>query len=58
MRWVDVDTNNRISELPILMGNVRLPLVSKEYLLHHVEPNVLIESNFHCRYILIFLEIL
>ena len=49
MRWVDGDSVNRISELPIVMENVRLPLISKEYLLQHVEPNAFMRSNVQCK---------
>ena len=48
MSWVDADSNIRISELPLLMENVRLPLISKGYLVQHVEPNALMRSNAHC----------
>ena len=57
MRWVDVDSNNRVSELPILMDNVRLPLISQDYLLQHVKMNALIQESPSCQYIEI-LEIL
>ena len=48
MRWVDADRTNRISDLPVLMENVRLPLISKGYLLKRVEVNSLIRSNVQC----------
>ena len=49
MRWVDVDSNKRNTDLPLLLENVRLPLVSKEYLLQHVETNALIRTNPSCK---------
>ena len=48
MSWVGADSSNRISDLPVLMENVRLPLISKGYLVQHVEPKALMRSNAHC----------
>ena len=57
MRWVDVDSNKRNSDLPLLLENVRLPLISQDYLLQHVKMNALIQESPSCQYIEI-LEIL
>ena len=49
MKWVDVDSNNRCSDLPLLLENVRLPFISQEYLSNHVQRNGLIQANLSCQ---------
>lgn len=50
MNWVNADIDSRNSELPALMEYVRLPLLSQDYLLQHVETNTLMRSNAHCKH--------
>ena len=49
MTWVNHDQENRAHELPKLMEYVRLPLLSQDYLVQHVEENALIRSNAQCQ---------
>jgi kelch-like protein 2/3 len=49
MNWVNADIESRSSELPTLMEYVRLPLLSQDYLLQHVETNTLMRSNAPCK---------
>ncbi|XP_077993139.1 kelch-like protein 24 [Glandiceps talaboti] len=46
MAWVRHDVESRWSELPAVLQNVRLPLISPGFLLNHIESDPLIE---HCK---------
>lgn len=48
MAWVNYDPDTRKEKLPFLMENVRLPLLSQDYLVQHVEENILMRSNPAC----------
>lgn len=48
MTWVNHDTEARKNELPRLMEYVRLPLLSQDFLVQHVEENPLMRSNAQC----------
>lgn len=48
MTWVEQDEENRKQELARLLEHVRLPLLSQDYLVQHVEENILIRSNATC----------
>ena len=48
MAWVNYGPDVRKQELPLLMEYVRLPLLSQDYLVQHVEENVLMRSNAAC----------
>ena len=49
MSWVKHDLNNRVKQLPGLIRFVRMPLISKHYLLNRVDIDSLIRSNMSCR---------
>ena len=49
MAWVKHDLPNRSSQLPDLIKHVRMPLISKDYLLTQVDSDNLIRSNLTCR---------
>ena len=49
MSWTKHDINNRINKLPGLMRFVRMPLISKRYLLNRIDSDNLIRSNMTCR---------
>lgn len=49
MAWIRHDLNNRVSKLPSLIRFVRMPLVSKHYLLDRIDNDSLIRSNLTCR---------
>jgi len=49
MSWVKHDLNNRAKQLPSLIRFVRMPLISKHYLLNRVDADNLIRSNLACR---------
>jgi len=53
MAWVNYDPDTRKEKLPFLMENVRLPLLSQDYLVQHVEENILMRSNPACQNLLI-----
>lgn len=47
--WVSNDPAVREEKFPSLMEHVRLPLLSREYLIQHVEGNSLMRSNASCK---------
>lgn len=49
MSWVKHDLNNRVKQLPGLIRFVRMPLISKHYLLNRIDADNLIRSNLACR---------
>ena len=49
MSWVKHDLNNRVKQLPHLIEFVRMPLISKHYLLDRIDADNLIRSNLKCR---------
>lgn len=49
MSWVKHDLNNRVKQLPNIIRFVRMPLVSKHYLLNRIDVDNLIRSNMNCR---------
>lgn len=49
VEWVKHDLSNRVSKLPGLIRYVRLPLISKDYLLNRIDTDNLIRSNLTCR---------
>lgn len=49
MAWVNHDLDNRQEDLAQLMENVRLPLLSQEYLVQRVEEEPLLKSNHLCK---------
>lgn len=49
MSWVKHDLNNRAKQLPSLIRFVRMPLISKHYLLNRIDADSLIRSNLTCR---------
>ena len=49
MSWVNHDLNNRVKQLPSLIQFVRMPLMSKHYLLNRVDTDKLIRSDMKCR---------
>ena len=51
--WVKYDPEHRQDSLAQLMENVRLPLLSREYLVERVESEPLIKRNFACKDFLI-----
>lgn len=48
MAWVNYELDVRKDVLHLLMEHVRLPLLSQDYLVQHVEENVLMRSNAAC----------
>lgn len=54
MNWVNINLEERSTELPQLMEFVRLPLLSQDYLLQHVETNTLMRSNAQCKFAKMF----
>ena len=49
IKWVGHDLEKRSKDLASLMENVRLPLLTQEYLVQHVEENSLIRSDAQCK---------
>ena len=49
MSWVKHDLNNRVKQLPNIIRFVRMPLISKHYLLNRIDVDNLIRSNMDCR---------
>ena len=49
LEWVKHDLNNRASKLASLIRYVRMPLISKDYLLNRIDSDNLIRSNLTCR---------
>ena len=49
MAWVKHDLNNRVKQLPNIIHFVRMPLISKHYLLNIIDVDSLIRSNLTCR---------
>lgn len=49
MSWVKHDLNNRVKQLPNIIHFVRMPLISKHYLLNRIDVDSLIRSNMTCR---------
>ncbi|KAK3749968.1 hypothetical protein QZH41_000264 [Actinostola sp. cb2023] len=47
--WIRHDLNNRVSKLSSLIRFVRMPLVSKHYLLNRIDSDSLVRSNLTCR---------
>ena len=52
MSWVKHDLNNRVKQLPNIIPFVRMPLVSKHYLLNRIDVDNLIRSDMNCRDVL------
>ena len=49
LAWVKQDPNTRCEDMPKLLGEVRLPLLSPQYLSDRVLSEELIHSNIYCR---------
>ncbi|XP_052226159.1 kelch-like protein 3 isoform X3 [Dreissena polymorpha] len=49
MSWVNHDRSSRQEVISQLMENVRLPLMSQEYLVQHVEEEPLMKANSRCK---------
>ncbi|EDO38065.1 predicted protein [Nematostella vectensis] len=49
MNWIRHDLNTRVAKLPSLIRYVRMPLISKHYLLNRIDTDSLIRSNLTCR---------
>ncbi|WAQ96164.1 KELC-like protein, partial [Mya arenaria] len=53
LSWVNHDSSNRQELISQLMENVRLPLMSQEYLVQRVEEEPLVKTNSRCKDFLI-----
>lgn len=53
VRWVNSDPEHRQESLAQLMEHVRLPLLSREYLVSRVETEAMIKNNVACKDFLI-----
>lgn len=53
MSWINYDLDNREHYLPQLMENVRLPLLSQDYLVQRVEEEPLLKASPQCKDFLI-----
>lgn len=49
MKWVNYNISERSEKLPVILENVRMPLLSKDYLLSKIDREPLIRSNMVCR---------
>lgn len=49
MKWISFNTSERSLNLPVILENVRMPLVSKDYLLSKIDSEPLIRANMACR---------
>ncbi|XP_021967648.1 ring canal kelch homolog [Folsomia candida] len=53
LNWINYDHEGRREHVPTLMENVRLPLLSQDYLLHRVDEEPLLRLNPTCKDLLI-----
>jgi kelch-like protein 2/3 len=53
LNWINHEQESRKEHVPILMENVRLPLLSQDYLLHRVDEEPLVQLNGKCKDLLI-----
>lgn len=53
LSWVNHDSSSRQDLISQLMENVRLPLMSQEYLVQRVEEEPLVKTNSRCKDFLI-----
>lgn len=51
INWVKHDVETRKTHLPVLMEHVRLPLMSKYYLIEKVHEEPLMDTDVQCTYV-------
>ena len=49
IQWVYKDLDERTEDLPMLLGKVRLPFLTPQYLLDKVATESLVRSSHECR---------